>query len=1043
MKHSSSQYGGDTQKFAPRWLSATFAAALLLETVSTHVAAAPPVAVDDVYSPRPTATKTLVMAIPGGADGDVIAFNPNDNLIYRCSGNGTQTFDKIDPVAMSITPIVLSGPANGEIFGMVWYTPISKFLTSDISSSINTLTTDGVRADVAGSSLPDDLRGLALVGNRVFGTSPFQSGIWEIDPSTGKMIPSPQSPFPMGDPIFGGFHIVIDGVNSNGATSVTTDPITKSVYAMVKKPAVTGRVLAIINPITGIATSIGDTGDKFSTLTFSSTGILYGATGKGATVAKTLFSFTRAAVIATEDSPAQVFTGLLANDTDPDADTIDTVPAAAAPTALGATVTILAGGSFRYDPSTAPALQALAQDEIATDTFNYTLKDQNGETATGKVTVQVAGVNDAPVVDLDGPGGTVDFTGLPVLLFAPATTKVADADATVSDVDAPDKIYSLTATLGGALDAGMETLSATPSGGADTIMFAGNVLTVTASGGSAPPADYQAVLRSITYQNTSPTPTAGDRTVAVQVSDGLALSAVATRTIVTFVRPANPVVTVAVAKAGPIVKGAPTGSPAPGAGMNGLAADATISAFFTPAISDFRDLAARATLIAAKKKLGAIYVEDLTGAGVLAAFEGKQADGLPAGVVFSKFRDPLLGPDGDVTFPATVKGGDLKGTNDEGVWTEVFGALAPVLRESAQVPGLPAGVTLKSVVSLSPRPGELLALVKLNKAAGLVTAKDDTALILLTGPAAATKLLRTGDTTNGPIALAIAAFLPAQFSKGQGGTHADAGVVVRVKTDTKGDQIVLISDAGVKQVLINSVDQDPSLGAQAAKIFIPATAGIGTASRVSAKLPAAKKALDSIIFTATNQPFNHIISAGDMIPGGGADFVSFNDPVVNDAPSAVFLAKFDTAKAPGNTALYSWNAAFVESEVARGGAPATDPAGAQLMDTVWKNFTNYALPDGPGAGVVFIAEATGKAVTGKNKIGLWADDSAQKVRLLLRADADVLVAPGVTKKLSSFRLLDALPGSFGSRRSYNATGSVVVLATFADKTQALLRIDIP
>ena len=53
------------------------------------------------------------------------------------------------------------------------------------------------------------------------------------------------------------------------------------------------------------------------------------------------------------------------------------------------------------------------------------------------------------------------------------------------------------------------------------------------------------------------------------------------------------------------------------------------------------------------------------------------------------------------------------------------------------------------------------------------------------------------------------------------------------------------------------------------------------------------------------------------------------------------------------------------------------------------------------------------------------------------------VSPGVIKKVLSFRLLDALPGSFGSRRSYNATGSVAVLATFTDKTQALLRIDIP
>jgi hypothetical protein len=43
----------------------------------------------------------------------------------------------------------------------------------------------------------------------------------------------------------------------------------------------------------------------------------------------------------------------------------------------------------------------------------------------------------------------------------------------------------------------------------------------------------------------------------------------------------------------------------------------------------------------------------------------------------------------------------------------------------------------------------------------------------------------------------------------------------------------------------------------------------------------------------------------------------------------------------------------------------------------------------------------------------------------------------------NFTLLNALPGSYGARRSYNATGSLAVQVTFDDRSQAILRLDVP
>jgi hypothetical protein len=52
-------------------------------------------------------------------------------------------------------------------------------------------------------------------------------------------------------------------------------------------------------------------------------------------------------------------------------------------------------------------------------------------------------------------------------------------------------------------------------------------------------AEYQAALRSVTYQNTSDSPKTGKRTVTFKVSDGVAWSKAATRAIEVTAAAAN------------------------------------------------------------------------------------------------------------------------------------------------------------------------------------------------------------------------------------------------------------------------------------------------------------------------------------------------------------------------------------------------------------------------------------------------------------------------------------------------------------------------
>ncbi|EEE35165.1 vcbs repeat domain protein [Rhodobacteraceae bacterium KLH11] len=95
---------------------------------------------------------------------------------------------------------------------------------------------------------------------------------------------------------------------------------------------------------------------------------------------------------------------LLANDSDVDGDAL-TVTDVSATSTHGATLTLNSDGTISYDPTGADAVQALAEGQTLTDTFTYTVADDNGEDSTATVSVVLHGINDVPIV-LDGTAGS-------------------------------------------------------------------------------------------------------------------------------------------------------------------------------------------------------------------------------------------------------------------------------------------------------------------------------------------------------------------------------------------------------------------------------------------------------------------------------------------------------------------------------------------------------------------------------------------------------------------------------------------------------------
>jgi VCBS repeat-containing protein len=152
-------------------------------------------------------------------------------------------------------------------------------------------------------------------------------------------------------------------------------------------------------------------------------------------------------------------------------------------TKLGASVKIV-GGEVFYDPTNDPTIQALAQGETATDTFTYIMKE-GSKLYTATVTVNLTGVNDAPIISGTKSGQTTTDTAA-INPFATAsvgdvdhgaldslTITLLDSDGNVTDANGKLSgtgltqigvgTYSLAATGPAALTTELEGLTFTPT----------------------------------------------------------------------------------------------------------------------------------------------------------------------------------------------------------------------------------------------------------------------------------------------------------------------------------------------------------------------------------------------------------------------------------------------------------------------------------------------------------------------------------------------------------------------------------------------------
>ena len=168
-----------------------------------------------------------------------------------------------------------------------------------------------------------------------------------------------------------------------------------------------------------------------------------------------------------------------------------------------------------------------------TDTLQIVVNDlgNNGDgvplIATQNINIFVLPVNDPPVIDLDDNNSS-GATGRNYQTDYPAASgfqSIVDTDAVLTDIDSLI-LSSITVEITNLLDGALESLSATV--GATGITVDTTVTGKLVLNGPATIAEFETVLRTVEYENSSTTPDPATRNITFVVNDGIDDSILAT-----------------------------------------------------------------------------------------------------------------------------------------------------------------------------------------------------------------------------------------------------------------------------------------------------------------------------------------------------------------------------------------------------------------------------------------------------------------------------------------------------------------------------------
>lgn len=199
-----------------------------------------------------TAAVSFLLPLGNGNDGESIAFNTADGLMYHWSGNGApnQIMETINLGNGAITDITqdVSVYEPFEIFGSTYDAGTGSFLVTDISNNLARVTIGGVWSLIGALDDSDsqEYRGIAFNGGSLYVGDKVSERLDNVNPLTAMT-----NSF---------IDVTLAGFDVYGIISLTTNPDNGVLFGVLLTHDIetrAGRRLVTIDPTTGVATDIG------------------------------------------------------------------------------------------------------------------------------------------------------------------------------------------------------------------------------------------------------------------------------------------------------------------------------------------------------------------------------------------------------------------------------------------------------------------------------------------------------------------------------------------------------------------------------------------------------------------------------------------------------------------------------------------------------------------------------------------------------------------------------------------------------------------
>ena len=205
------------------------------------------------------ASARFVMSLGNGADGESIAYNPDDALLYHGSGinPGDRFWESIDVLGRTI---VSSDQYTGECVSgsheslSMTYNPASQtFLVADLNNELCESTIAGEATPIG--ALPGPIKGLALAGGSLWAAAKDASTLYKINPADASVIST--------------VAVSLGGNPVTGMNGLATHPQTGKLWGVFRQGSNPGqRYLGTIDPTTGVVTTVGTLPSSFAGIAF-------------------------------------------------------------------------------------------------------------------------------------------------------------------------------------------------------------------------------------------------------------------------------------------------------------------------------------------------------------------------------------------------------------------------------------------------------------------------------------------------------------------------------------------------------------------------------------------------------------------------------------------------------------------------------------------------------------------------------------------------------------------------------------------------------